>query len=123
MTYDVVGEDGSVESLPLFPGIKENTQFHKFFSQTGILNSTQFTQPALTLLQKAAYEDMRSKGLIQQGILFSSLFNIFKKNLIRLFFRWTFIGRVCCFSIHWFFFLFFFFFFSDFQQNKMKIKL
>jgi len=71
MTYDVVKDDGSLESKPLFPDIKEVTPFHKFISPTGLLNATQFTQPALTLLQKAAYEDMRSRGLIQENCAFA----------------------------------------------------
>jgi len=71
MTYDVPKEDGSIETKPLFPHVNETSSFYKFSSPTGLLNATQFTQPALTLLQKAAYEDMLSKGLIQQGCPFA----------------------------------------------------
>lgn len=71
MTYDVVRDDNTIESKPLFPDIKEVTAFHKFVSPIGLLNATQFTQPALTLLQKAAYEDMLHRGLIQEGCAFA----------------------------------------------------
>ncbi|KAL1917786.1 uncharacterized protein VTP21DRAFT_3620 [Calcarisporiella thermophila] len=71
MTYDVVDESGEIRTLPLFPGITENTAFYTFNSPTGLLSATQFTQPALTLMEKAAFEDMRSKGLITQNCAFA----------------------------------------------------
>ncbi|KAG0311839.1 beta subunit of fatty acid synthetase, partial [Dissophora globulifera] len=71
MRYDLVGQDGSIESLPLFPGINETTHFYTFQSPNGLLAATQFTQPALTLMEKAAFEDMRSKGLIQANCAFA----------------------------------------------------
>jgi 3-oxoacyl-ACP reductase-like protein/enoyl reductase-like protein/malonyl CoA-acyl carrier protein transacylase/acyl dehydratase len=71
MTYDVVDADGSTNTLPLFPTINERTPFYTFRSPTGLLYATQFTQPALTLMEKAAFEDMRSKELIQGNCAFA----------------------------------------------------
>ncbi|KAG0203436.1 3-oxoacyl-[acyl-carrier-protein] synthase [Mortierella sp. GBA30] len=71
MRYDQVDQDGSIKSLPLFPGINETTHFYTFQSPNGLLAATQFTQPALTLMEKAAFEDMRSKGLIQGNCAFA----------------------------------------------------
>ncbi|KAF9167813.1 3-oxoacyl-[acyl-carrier-protein] synthase [Actinomortierella ambigua] len=71
MRYDIVDQDGSIQSLPLFPGINESTNFYTFQSPNGLLAATQFTQPALTLMEKAAFEDMRSKGLIQGNCAFA----------------------------------------------------
>ncbi|KAG0241381.1 3-oxoacyl-[acyl-carrier-protein] synthase [Mortierella sp. GBA43] len=71
MRYDLVAQDGSIQSLPLFPGINETTSFYTFQSPNGLLAATQFTQPALTLMEKAAFEDMRSKGLIQANCAFA----------------------------------------------------
>ncbi|KAI8394241.1 fatty acid synthase [Radiomyces spectabilis] len=71
MSYDVVDADGSIKTLPLFPTITERTAFYTFRSPTGLLSATQFTQPALTLMENAAFEDMRSKELIQANCAFA----------------------------------------------------
>ncbi|KAF9438054.1 3-oxoacyl-[acyl-carrier-protein] synthase [Entomortierella beljakovae] len=71
MRYDIVDQSGSIQSLPLFPGINETTHSYTFQSPNGLLAATQFTQPALTLMEKAAFEDMRSKGLIQANCAFA----------------------------------------------------
>ncbi|KAK9687937.1 fatty acid synthase alpha subunit Lsd1, partial [Basidiobolus ranarum] len=60
-----------VSKKRLFPDINEHTMFHVWKSPTGLLNATQFTQPALTLMEKAAMEDMRSKGVICQNSPFA----------------------------------------------------
>ncbi|CAO3634037.1 unnamed protein product [Cunninghamella blakesleeana] len=71
MSYDVVEDDGSIKTLPLFPTINERTSFYTFQAPNGLLSATQFTQPALTLMEKAAFEDMRSKELIQSNCAFA----------------------------------------------------
>ncbi|KAI9021639.1 fatty acid synthase [Phycomyces nitens] len=71
MTYDQVESDGSINTLPLFPTIHERTSFHTFRAPNGLLFATQFTQPALTLMEKAAFEDMRAKELIQANCAFA----------------------------------------------------
>ena len=71
LLYDVVDSDGTINTLPLFPTIDEYTSFYKFVSPNGLLSATQFTQPALTLMEKAAFEDMRSKELIQSNCAFA----------------------------------------------------
>ncbi|KAI8993220.1 fatty acid synthase [Pilobolus umbonatus] len=71
MTYDVVEADGTVKTLPLFPSINNRTAFYTFRSPNGLLYATQFTQPALTLMEKAAFEDMRAKELIQSNCAFA----------------------------------------------------
>ncbi|KAI9314935.1 fatty acid synthase [Dichotomocladium elegans] len=71
MTYDVVESDGTTKTLPLFPNITERTSFYTFRSPNGLLSATQFTQPALTLMEKAAFEDMRAKELIQSDCAFA----------------------------------------------------
>ncbi|ORX59428.1 fatty acid synthase [Hesseltinella vesiculosa] len=71
MNYDVVEADGSIKTLPLFPTINERTASYTFKAPNGLLSATQFTQPALTLMEKAAFEDMRAKELIQSGCAFA----------------------------------------------------
>ncbi|KAI7907575.1 fatty acid synthase [Cokeromyces recurvatus] len=71
MLYDVVDPDGSIHTLRLFPTIDEYSPSYTFVSPNGLLSATQFTQPALTLMEKAAFEDMRSKELIQANCAFA----------------------------------------------------
>ncbi|KAK9765807.1 fatty acid synthase alpha subunit Lsd1 [Basidiobolus ranarum] len=71
MTYDTIDQDGNTKVLPLFPGITEKTASYTFTSPTGLLSATQFTQPALTLMEKAAFEDMVAKGLVQNDCVFA----------------------------------------------------
>lgn len=70
MTYDVM-EDGKVKSLPLFPNISEQTLSFTFSHPTGLLSATQFTQPALTLMELASFQDMKTHGLVQQDCPFA----------------------------------------------------
>ncbi|KAI9473939.1 MAG: fatty acid synthase [Benjaminiella poitrasii] len=71
MLYDVVEADGTIRTLRLFPSIDEYSSSYTFVSPSGLLSATQFTQPALTLMEKAAFEDMRSKELIQTNCAFA----------------------------------------------------
>ncbi|KAG1113283.1 hypothetical protein G6F42_014507 [Rhizopus arrhizus] len=71
LLYDVVAADGTINTLPLIPTIDEYTSFYTIVSPNGLLSATQFTQPALTLMEKAAFEDMRAKELIQSNCAFA----------------------------------------------------
>lgn len=71
MTFESVNADGSIKSEKIFKGIDETTDSYTFRSPTGLLSATQFTQPALTLMEKASFEDMRSKGLVQRDSSFA----------------------------------------------------
>ncbi|EMG45417.1 Fatty acid synthase beta subunit dehydratase, partial [Candida maltosa Xu316] len=71
MMFETIGEDGSLKSEKIFKDIDETTTSYTFVSDTGLLSATQFTQPALTLMEKAAYEDIKSKGLIPTDIMFA----------------------------------------------------
>ncbi|KAI2791873.1 Fatty acid synthase subunit beta [Penicillium oxalicum] len=66
MIRESIAEDGSVELLPLFPNINEDTEFHTYYSPQGLLSATQFTQPALTLMELAIFADLQSRGLISE---------------------------------------------------------
>ncbi|KAL3236466.1 tetrafunctional fatty acid synthase subunit FAS1 [Nakaseomyces bracarensis] len=56
--------DGELKTEKIFKDIDDTTTSFTFRSPTGLLSATQFTQPALTLMEKAAFEDLKSKGLI-----------------------------------------------------------
>ncbi|KAK6202274.1 S-acyl fatty acid synthase thioesterase [Scheffersomyces amazonensis] len=71
MMFETIGEDGAIKSEKIFKDIDESTTSYTFVSPTGLLSATQFTQPALTLMEKAAYEDIKSKGLIPSDIMFA----------------------------------------------------
>lgn len=71
MTFETVNADGSVKSEKIFKTVDETTSSYTYRSPTGLLSATQFTQPALTLMEKASFEDMRAKGLVQRDSTFA----------------------------------------------------
>ena len=71
MTFETVNADGSIKSEKIFKEIDDNTSSYTYRSPTGLLSATQFTQPALTLMEKASFEDMRAKGLVQRDSSFA----------------------------------------------------
>ncbi|EJU05022.1 fatty acid synthase [Dacryopinax primogenitus] len=71
MTYDTMDKDGHVKTLPLFPEITDRSLEFSFSSPNGLLFATQFAQIALVVTEKAAFEDMKSKGLVQMGCPFA----------------------------------------------------
>ncbi|WBW74907.1 fatty acid synthase beta subunit Fas1 [Schizosaccharomyces osmophilus] len=71
MAYEKINDDGSTSVVPVFNTITEESTSFTFTHPSGLLSATQFTQPALTLMEKAAFEDMRAKGLAQQDCAFA----------------------------------------------------
>ncbi len=71
MMFESIDKDGKLKSEKIFKEITESTTFFTFKSNTGLLSATQFTQPALTLMEKASFEDMKSKGLVPSDALFA----------------------------------------------------
>ncbi|TIB03399.1 hypothetical protein E3P94_00662 [Wallemia ichthyophaga] len=71
LRYDTTDKDGNVKTLPLFPDITVRTSDYTFQAPNGLLFATQFAQIALVVTEKAAFEDMRSKGLIQANCAFA----------------------------------------------------
>lgn len=71
MTFETVAADGSIKSERIFKGISERTPSYTYQSPNGLLSATQFTQPALTLMEKASFEDMKAKGLVPRDSTFA----------------------------------------------------
>ncbi|KJZ78054.1 Fatty acid synthase subunit beta [Hirsutella minnesotensis 3608] len=71
MTFETVATDGSIKSERIFKDINESTTSYTYRSPTGLLSATQFTQPALTLMEKASFEDMKAKGLVPRDSTFA----------------------------------------------------
>ncbi|KAA1467738.1 fatty acid synthase [Dentipellis sp. KUC8613] len=71
MTYDTMDKDGNVKTLPLFADINVRTPQYTFSHPSGLLFATQFAQIALVVTERAAFEDMRSKGFVQRDCAFA----------------------------------------------------
>ncbi|KAL2129217.1 hypothetical protein VTI74DRAFT_8074 [Chaetomium olivicolor] len=71
MTFETVAADGSIKSERIFKEINEKTTSYTYRSPAGLLSATQFTQPALTLMEKASFEDMKAKGLVPRDSTFA----------------------------------------------------
>lgn len=71
MMFETIGPDGDIKAEKIFKDIDHSTTSHTFVSPTGLLSATQFTQPALTLMEKATYEDIKSKGLVPSDVMFA----------------------------------------------------
>ncbi|KAL7619428.1 hypothetical protein AAE478_009967 [Parahypoxylon ruwenzoriense] len=71
METELITEDGQRYSTPIIPGLNRDATSYTFHEAQGLLNSTQFAQPAIILLEKATLEHMRSNGLIQEGAVFA----------------------------------------------------
>lgn len=59
-TYDTLDKDGNVKTTPLSIDINVRTQRYTFCHPNGPLFATQFTQIALVVTEKTAFDDMRS---------------------------------------------------------------
>jgi fatty acid synthase subunit beta len=59
------------EVRPLMPEITARSRSYTFSHPEGLLHATQFTQPALVLVEKAAYEEMKCNGYVGSDIIFA----------------------------------------------------
>ncbi|KAI0388453.1 fatty acid synthase beta subunit [Xylariaceae sp. FL0594] len=60
------------DGQPVFQDITGKTTSHTFRSPDGLLSMTQFTQPALTLMQLAAFRDLNARGIVdEQGCVYA----------------------------------------------------
>ncbi|ORY65186.1 fatty acid synthase beta subunit dehydratase [Pseudomassariella vexata] len=71
MKFETVAQDGSTKSEKIFKNISDKSTSYTYMSPQGLLSATQFTQPALTLMEKAAFEDMKSKGVVKTDAMFA----------------------------------------------------
>lgn len=71
LTFDAVDDEGKTICKPIFPNITPTTRSHRFKSVDGLLHETQFTQPALALMEIARFEDMRSRGVVEEASQFA----------------------------------------------------
>jgi fatty acid synthase subunit alpha len=67
MDYAVKGN----KRMPLFPSVTLQSDSFTYRNPQGLLQATQFTQPALTLMELAAFSDMQANGLIKEDAPFA----------------------------------------------------
>ncbi|KAJ2358849.1 fatty acid synthase alpha subunit Lsd1 [Coemansia sp. RSA 2618] len=65
------GTDGEIKYVPLFPEITSTSRSYTFQSPTGLLNATQFAQPAIMLFDCAVAAEMRSRGVFIEDATFA----------------------------------------------------
>lgn len=71
MKVESVSPNGHTVTKPVLHDLNPHTKSYTFKEPRGLIFSTQFAQPAITILEKATFEDMRAKGLIQEGATFA----------------------------------------------------
>ena len=71
MAHDATDKGGNIETLPLFADIDVRMQQYTFNHPAGLLFATQFAQIALVATEKAAFEDMRVNGFVQNNCAFA----------------------------------------------------
>ncbi|KAI1269290.1 enoyl reductase domain of FAS1 [Xylariaceae sp. FL1019] len=68
---ELLTKDGARTTAPIIPGLSPSTTSYTFSEAKGLLFATHFAQPAIILLEKATFEHIRSRGLIQENATFA----------------------------------------------------
>ena len=71
MSVEATLPDGRTITERLLNALDPQSTSYTFADTEGLIYSTQFAQPAITILEKASFEDMRSRGLVQEGGVFA----------------------------------------------------
>lgn len=65
MKVEIMHPDGTRSVEPILKDLDPEADSYTFTGPTGLLFSTQFAQPALTVMEKATFADLQSKGFVQ----------------------------------------------------------
>ncbi|KIL87771.1 hypothetical protein FAVG1_08648 [Fusarium avenaceum] len=71
LTADRIEPDGRATQMRLFPDIDEHTMRYVYVSESGLLSSTQFTQPAIVLMELAIMADLEARQLLPRNAVFA----------------------------------------------------
>ena len=71
MTHKCVLPNGETAERPVIKDLSPHASSYTFHDDRGLLFSTQFAQPALTLMEIAEFEHLRSLGLVQDAAVFA----------------------------------------------------
>ncbi|KAF2472680.1 beta subunit of fatty acid synthase [Lindgomyces ingoldianus] len=66
-----IAPDGTSSKRRVFPDLDETSTSLTFSSPGGLLSATQFTQPALTLMEIATFRDMQARGVVSDESYFA----------------------------------------------------
>ncbi|KAJ2091021.1 fatty acid synthase alpha subunit Lsd1 [Coemansia sp. RSA 986] len=64
-------ENALEQQIQMFSRLCHGSESHEFYSPTGLLDSTAFTQPILAIFATALVADMRSNGILQNTSMFA----------------------------------------------------
>ncbi|PYH87635.1 beta subunit of fatty acid synthase [Aspergillus ellipticus CBS 707.79] len=71
MTIDTYHADGSITKDPILRDLTPTSTTYTFSDPRGLVFSTQFAQPTVLLLERAAIEDLRERGVVQKDAAFA----------------------------------------------------
>ncbi|KAK4981177.1 hypothetical protein LTR28_002474 [Elasticomyces elasticus] len=71
MTSRTLSSSKEEVTRPILRGLTPESTSYTFSDERGLLSSTQFSQPALALMEMVEYEQLRSRGLVQEQSLFA----------------------------------------------------
>ncbi|KAF2107795.1 acyl transferase domain-containing protein [Lophiotrema nucula] len=71
MTIQTTLPGGTIQQKPILAGLSNSSTSYRFSEPRGLLYSTQFAQPAILVLEKAAFAAMQERGLVQQNAVFA----------------------------------------------------
>lgn len=71
LIYEANDAHGKPMQKRLFPSINENTESYTYHSDLGLLSATQFTQPAIIIMEMAIVADLRARQLISPSSSFA----------------------------------------------------
>lgn len=71
MTKKSLLSSANVKDEPILKGLTVKSTSYTFSYPKGLLLSTQFSQPALALMEMVEYEHLKAKGVIQSGAFFA----------------------------------------------------
>lgn len=61
----------NIKEEPILKGLTPRSTSYTFSYPKGLLLSTQFSQPALALMEMVEFEHLKAKGVVQSGALFA----------------------------------------------------
>lgn len=71
MTKSVQLSTGETQVEPLLPGLNATSTSYTFSYPTGLLYSTNFSQPALVLMEMAEHAHLQAQGVVQSNARFA----------------------------------------------------
>jgi fatty acid synthase subunit beta len=71
MTKKFTASSSDVKDEPILKGLTPKSASYTFSYPKGLLLSTQFSQPALALMEMVEYEHLKAKGVVQSGAQFA----------------------------------------------------